>query len=165
MKNRTRVVRQMRLSVRIQQLTGEIEKLVPDVKASLGNGHSRFLASASKSLERAATAVRALADHAPPSRLVEGDFMAALEGTSSLMSLLGSRVVLARTGSEIPRRPSAGAQALALLLEDPKRTYEAAEIAERLDCSVPIARTTLNRLVQSGHATRAAAGRFRAKAR
>jgi DNA-binding IclR family transcriptional regulator len=82
------------------------------------------------------------------------------------MSLLGSRVVLAlRTRSETPRKPSAGAQALALLLEDPKRAYEAAEIAERLDCSVPIARTTLNRLVQSGHATRVAAGRFRAKAR
>jgi predicted ArsR family transcriptional regulator len=76
-----------------------------------------------------------------------------------------SRVVLARTGSETPRRPSAGAQAIALLLEDPKRTYEAAEIAERLDCSVPIARTTLNRLVQRGNATRVAAGRFRAKAR
>jgi hypothetical protein len=96
---------------------------------------------------------------------VEGDFTAALEGTSPLMSLLGSRVILARTGSETPRRPSAGAQALALLLEDPKRTYEAAEIAERLGCSVPSARTTLNRLVQSGHATRAAAGRFRAKSR
>src|SRR5258708_7636945 len=149
MKNRTRVVRQMRLSVRIQQLTGEIEKLVPDVKASLGNGHSRFLASASKSLERAATAVRELVDRAPPGRLVEGDFTAALEGTSSLMSLLGSRVVLAQTGSETPRRPSAGAQALALLLEDPKRTHEAAEIAKRLDCSVPIPRPPLHPLLQT----------------
>ena len=42
---------------------------------------------------------------------------------------------------------------------------QAAEVAQRLGCSVPIARTTLNRLVQSGHATRPAAGRFRARGR
>jgi hypothetical protein len=59
--------------------------------------------------------------------------------------------------------PSAGAQALAMLLEDPSRTFEAAEVADRIGCSAAVARTTLNRLVQSGHA--AAAGRFSAKRR
>jgi DNA-binding MarR family transcriptional regulator len=72
---------------------------------------------------------------------------------------------LTSTGDEASRTPSAGAQALAVLLEDPKRKFQAAEIAERLGCSIPIARTALNRLVQSGHASRPTAGRFRAKTR
>ena len=52
-----------------------------------------------------------------------------------------------------------------MLLEEPSRTFEAAEVAQRIGCSAAVARTTLNRLVQSGHATRAAAGRFRARRR
>jgi hypothetical protein len=81
------------------------------------------------------------------------------------MSLFGSRVVLARTGGEAATTPSTGAQVLAILLQNPVRTFSANEIAQRLGCSAPIARTTLNRLVRSGHATRPAAGRFRAKRR
>ncbi len=122
-------------------------------------------ASNARSLERAASAVRALVERANPDRLV-GQIRALLEGTSPLMSMLGSRVVLARNSSPAePRTPSAGAQALAVLLEDPARAFAAREVAERLGCSVPIARTTLNRLVHTGHARRVAPGRFRAKAR
>src|SRR6266536_2340723 len=151
MTKRSRVVRQVSLAVRIQRLAGETEKLVPEVKAALGDDVTRpLVASAARSLERAASAVRALAG---PDRHA-GDLRAVLEGTSPLMSLLGSRVVLARAGRDTRRTPSVGAQALALLLEEPARTFEAAEIAERLGCSVPIARTTLNRLVRSGHAVR-----------
>jgi DNA-binding IclR family transcriptional regulator len=71
--------------------------------------------------------------------------------------------MLARAGERRPTSaPSIGAQALAILLERPAATFEAAEIARRLGCSIPVARTTLNRLVKSGHAARAGAGRFRA---
>ncbi len=165
MTKRSRVVRQASLAVRIERLAGETEKLVPEVKAALGDDVTRpLVASAARSLERAASAVRALADGGRPDRHA-GDLRAVLEGTSPLMSLLGSRVVLARAGRDTRRTPSVGAQALALLLEEPARTFEAAEIAERLGCSVPIARTTLNRLVRSGHAVRGAPGRFRARSR
>jgi hypothetical protein len=151
------------LSLRIQQLVSEIEKLVPELKAAVTqeDGSRFLLSSASRSLVRASGAVRALVEKG---RGVEG-LSGSLEGTAGLMSLLGSRVVLTAAGSLTPRTPSAGAKALALLLEEPARSFEAAEIAQRLGCSVPIARTTLNRLVQSGHATRPAAGRFRAKSR
>jgi hypothetical protein len=44
------------------------------------------------------------------------------------------------------------------LLEKLATIFEAAEIARRLGCSIPVARTTLNRLVKSGHASRAGAG-------
>jgi predicted ArsR family transcriptional regulator len=40
---------------------------------------------------------------------------------------------------------------------------DAGDIAARLGCSVPAARTTLNRLVKSGHAMRTAPGWFRAR--
>ncbi len=166
MRKRTRLLRQTELSVRIQKLTGEVESLVPELKPLLEEDdvHRFLLVSAARSLERAASAVRALVDRGRRDRL-EGYLGAMLEGTSPLMSVLGSRIVLARGGGAEPRRPSAGAQALAVLLEDPSRTFAAGEIAERLGWSVPIARTTLNRLVQSGHARRVAPGRFRAKAR
>jgi hypothetical protein len=166
MTKRARVVRQASLSVRIQRLTREVEKLVPEVKAALETHDParHLLAAAATSLERAAAAVKALADAGRPEHH-SGELRAVLEGTSPFLSLLGSRVVLARAGGAAPRKPSAAAQALALLLEEPTRTFETVEIAEQLGCSVPIARTTLHRLVQGGYATRAAPGRFRAKAR
>jgi len=169
MTTRPALGRLVHVSNRIQQLTREIENLVPEVRAALAqaNQHGYVLASASKSLERAAAAVRALVERQRP-RPSEFDIRAILGGTSPLMSLFGSRVVLARKGNKTTKtktRPSIGAQALAILLENPAQAFEAKEIAKRLACSVPIARTTLNRLVKSGHATRPAAGRFRAKAR
>jgi len=167
MTTRPALGRLVHVSNRIQQLTREIENLVPEVRAALAqaNQHGYVLASASKSLERAAAAVRALVERQRP-RPSEFDIRAILGGTSPLMSLFGSRVVLARTGNKTTKTtPSTGAQALAILLENPARAFEAKEIAKRLGCSVPIARTTLNRLVRSGHATRPTAGRFRAKAR
>src|SRR5215831_3516397 len=171
MTTRPALGRIVHISNRIQQLTREIENLVPEMKAALAqaNQHGYVLASALKSLERAAAAVRALVERQRP-RPSEFDIRAILGGTSPLMSLFGSRVVLARKGNKTTKtktktRPSIGAQALAILLENPAQAFEAKEIAKRLACSVPIARTTLNRLVKSGHATRPAAGRFRAKAR
>jgi hypothetical protein len=157
------------LSVRIQRLTHEVEQLVPEIKAALADDVDvpgrELIIPAVTALERAATAVKRLVDENRPEE--PSGLRAILEGTLPLMSLLGSRVVLARAGggTASPAAPSVGAQALAVLLEDPSRTFEAGEIAERLGCSIPVARTTLNRLVQSGHATRPAAGRFRAKAR
>jgi hypothetical protein len=169
MRKRTRSPRTALLSVRIQRLTHEIEQLLPDIKAALADDTDlpgrELVFPAVTALERAATAVKRFVDeHRPTSST---GLRAILEGTSPLMSLLGSRVVLARAGGSTASAaaPSVGAQALAMLLEDPLRTFEAREIAERLGCSVPVARTTLNRLVQSGHATRPAAGKFRAKAR
>src|SRR5215472_5315930 len=169
MTTRPALGRLVHVSNRIQQLTREMENLVPEVKAALAqaNQHGHMLSSVSKSLERAAAAVRALVERQRP-RPSEFDIRAILGGTSPLMSLFGSRVVLARQGDKTTKtktRPSIGAQALAILLENPAQAFEAKEIAKRLACSVPIARTTLNRLVKSGHATRPTAGRFRAKAR
>ncbi len=167
MRKRTRIARQTELSVRIQRLANDVESLVPELKPLLEDGdvHRFLLVSAARSLERAASAVRKLVDRGERDRL-EGDLSAMLEGTVPLMSMLGSRIVLAAgRGAAEPRPPSAGAQALAVLLEDPSRALAAGTIAERLGWSVPVARTTLNRLVQSGHARRVAPGRFRAKAR
>jgi hypothetical protein len=164
MSDRARFVRQARLSLRIQRLTAEVEKLLPLIKRAQGGDDldGTLLASAARSLERAAGAVRALAEEGRH----RGDAPAILlEGTAPLMSLLGSRVVLSRAGRRAPAPPSAGAQALAMLLEEPSRTFEAAEVAERIGCTAAVARTTLNRLVQSGHAARAAAGRFHARRR
>jgi hypothetical protein len=164
MTDAARFARQARLSLRIQRLTAQVEKLVPQIKrAQAGDtSYGPPLAPAARSLERAAGAVRALAEERRPA----GELPALLlEETSSLMSLLGSRVVLSRAGHGAPPPPSAGAQALALLLEDPSRTFQAAEVAERIGCSAAVARTTLNRLVQSGHASRAAAGKFGARRR
>jgi hypothetical protein len=153
---------------RIQRLTREIEALVPELKGSRGRmGVARaLLAGPARSLERAATAVRSLAEAAAwRSHPLPSDVRDLLADTGPLMSLLGSRVVLARTSTGGPSRPSTGAQALAILLEDPARTFAAAEIARRLGCSIPVARTTLNRLVQGGHARRPKAGHFKAVAR
>ncbi len=150
------------LSVRIQSLTGDVEKLVPEVRQALeaGDPAARFLvASASKSLERAAVAVRALTQG------IRDPTLDAVPGAATLISLLGSRVVLSGRKGVKPSPPSAGAQALAMLLEDPARSLNATEVAARVGCSVPIARTTLNRLVESGHAVRRGPGQFRAKAR
>jgi hypothetical protein len=163
---RSRLGRQVALAERIQRLALEVEKLVPLVRSALaGESATRAVfAAGARSLERAARAVRALADDGRPIPL-PGAVSGILEGTSPLMSLLGSRVVLVRAGERAPARaPSIGAQALALLLEKPA-ALEASEVASRLGCSVPVARTTLNRLVQSGHAVRAGEGRFRARRR
>lgn len=166
MKRRTRVTPSAGLVVRIQRLAGDVEKLVPEVKAAVGGGGLSYpLAPAAQSLERAAVALRVLAEKAGPGEAAAGIRAGLLGSASHLLSLFGSRVVLARGGKDEPQPPSAGAQALAVLLEEPERSFGAAEIAARLGCSIPIARTTLNRLVQSGHATRKAAGRFRARAR
>jgi predicted ArsR family transcriptional regulator len=72
-------------------------------------------------------------------------------------------VVLAGKAGGPPRPPSAAARALAVLLEYSDRSMDAGDIAARLGCSVPAARTTLNRLVKSGHAMRTAPGWFRAR--
>jgi hypothetical protein len=155
-----------RFLARIQQLTREIERLVEDLRRTPpGEGDPPIrglLGPAAKSLEQAARAVRTIIDEGKGTDYY-GDLRAILQGTSPLMSQLGSRVVLARVEAGAPSKPSTGAQALAVLLEDPARAVGATEIAERLGCSVPIARTTLNRLVESGHAARAGRGRFRAR--
>jgi hypothetical protein len=165
MKKSARIVHQAQLAARIQRLTRELEELVEEIEEARGDDDARFLlAEPSRSLARAVSALRAAVQEGRPDRR-PGSIRDVLEGTSPLMSLLGSRIVLSQVGREAPRPPSAGAQALAALLEDPARTFDAAQIAERLGCSVPIARTTLNRLVKSSHATRLAAGRFRARAR
>jgi hypothetical protein len=166
MTDRARLARQAQLSARIQRLTRDIERLVPEIEAALAGGRSsELLAEPSRSLARAGAAVRAAVEGRERRSVPLTGIRAGLEGTSPLMSLLGSRIVLSPMKGEAPRPPSAGAQALAMLLEEPGRAFDAAEIAERLRCSVPVARTTLNRLVRSGHAARLAAGRFRAMAR
>ncbi len=156
--------RQLTLSVRVERLARELEALVPELKDSLEaeNPYLTVLSSAAKTLERATAAIRALIERAKPGRPLGGDLRSMLEGTSPLMSLLGSRLILAGSSKAAARPPSAGAQALAALLEDPEREFQAEEIARRLGCSVPSARTTLNRLVRSGHAARPVPGRFRA---
>ncbi len=165
MKSQHRVVRCAQLLVRLQRLTHEIENLVPELKAAVGDGYdSRLLEPAARSLQRAAAAAKAVVDSANPGRLPD-EIRAVLEGTSPLVSFLGSRLVLTGTGRNMPRTPSIGARALAVLLENPGRAFDAAEVAQRLGCSVPIARTTLHRLVRSRHATRPSAGRFRARTR
>lgn len=162
MKSGSRLVRRARLQLEIQRLTREIEKLVPELAAALDDSYdSRLLAPAVRSLERAASAARAIVDAANPGR-VPDEIRAVLEGTSPLLSVLGSRLVLAGGSRGAAPAPSIGARALAALLEEPGRALDAREIAGRIGCSVPIARTTLNRLVRSGHAVRPAAGRFRA---
>jgi hypothetical protein len=169
MKPRTQASGRAALEVRIQRLTGEIERLLPEVKEAVGSGGEPGfpLAPAAQALERAARAIRVLVERTKakdPDAAIRAQM---LGGMSPLLSLFGSRVVLANIGATIAAEPaktaSAGAQALALLLEEPQRTFEAAEVAARLGCSLPIARTTLNRLVKSGHAARPAAGRFCAK--
>lgn len=162
---RRRLARQAWLAVRLQDLAGQIEKLLPEVRAVIGGeGERAPVASAARSLERAASALASAAGRARHGAMPEG-ISELLEGTSPLLSLFGSRVVLAGAAGGSPPRPSAAAQALAVLLEEPKRSFEAAEVAMRLACSVPAARTTLNRLVRSGHADRPAPGRFRARSR
>ena len=146
--------------VRIQSLTREVENLVVELKA--GPPAKGLLAPSARSLERAAKALRAVTEEGKPVADY-ADLRAVLEGTSPLMSQLGSRVVLAALGAQSATKPSSGAQALAFLLEEPGRSVDAGTLATQLGCSVPMARTTLNRLVQSGHAVRASRGNFRAK--
>jgi hypothetical protein len=164
MKKPNHPLRQMNVLWRLQRLTNEVERLVPDVRAALAEPeeHRSLLASAASALHRATGAVRTLVDQSAGPK-AGSELSAFLEGTSPLMSLLGSRVVLASAGRQPAPPPSIGARALARLLEEPERAFEAPEIAKHLDCDVPVARTTLNRLVKSGHATRPTAGRFRAR--
>jgi hypothetical protein len=165
MKKGARSARSAQLVVRLQRLTREIEELVLEIETALADGYdSNLLSPGVRSFERAAAAMKALVGRANPRQLTD-EIRGVLEGTSPLYSLLRSRLVLAGAGRGTSRTPSVGAQALAILLEQPGRTFDASEIAERLGCSVPIARTTLNRLVRSGHATRPVAGRFRANTR
>src|SRR5215470_10943044 len=121
-RQKPRVVRQVQLYERMQRLTSEVEALVPLLRSAPGNDGTfgPLLVSASRALERAAKAVRAVAGDGRPS--LPGDVLPAgfvtgiLEDTSQLMSLLGSRVVLARTGERAPAStPSIGALALAIL--------------------------------------------------
>ncbi|HKD39573.1 MAG TPA: hypothetical protein VKB87_04700, partial [Myxococcaceae bacterium] len=68
MTTRPALGRIVHISNRIQQLTREIENLVPEMKAALAqaNQHGYVLASPLKSLERAAAAVRALVERQRP---------------------------------------------------------------------------------------------------
>jgi hypothetical protein len=161
--------------LRVQQIAHALEALVPELRSAvqalrenspdsdpLADGRAA-LRTASRTLDRAASAVRALAEEAGAGSAVD-PIRAVLE--SPLLSSLGSRVVLhsARAGAA-PPAPSIGARALALLLEAPGKEFSAAELAPQLGCSVAVARTTLHRLVDGGHARRTAAGRFRAAPR
>jgi hypothetical protein len=156
----------MAIELRVNRLTREVEQLVIELRAlpaSKGGAPVQgLLAPAVRSLEHAVNALRAVADDRKDAAAY-ADLRAYLEVPSGLMTQLGSRVVLAGKPSKAAK-PSSGAQALALLLEAPGRAVDAQGLARHLACSVPMARTTLNRLVQSGHAVRAARGRFRAKA-
>lgn len=162
MKSQSALVRSAQLVLRLQRLTREVEELVPDLEAVVTDTYdTASLGTAARSLQRAADAARAVVGGAR----VPDEVRALLEGTSPLISFFGSRLVLAGKAQNRPSTPSVVARALAVLLEDPRRSLDATEIATRLGCSVPIARTALHRLVRSGHATRPAAGRFRAKSR
>lgn len=159
-------MKQVSVSTRLQRLAAELEALIPEVRAALKREepHAWLVTSAARSLTRAAEALSALVAEAKPGPMPV-EVRALLEGTTPLMSMLGSRLVLSGQPGGPPKAPSAAAQALAVLLEDPKRAFTAAEVAAQLALTEPVARTTLHRLVQSGHATRPAEGKFRAKAR
>jgi hypothetical protein len=163
MKNPSSLVRSAQLLLHMQRLTREVEELVPDLEDALTDSFdTASLGTAARSLQRAADAARAVVEGARPGRVPE-EVREMLEGTSPVFSFLGSRLVLARKAGNKPAAPSVAARALAVLMEDPKRSFDAAEIAGRLGCTIPIARTALHRLVKSRHATRPSAGRFRAK--
>jgi len=165
MKTRDREVRGARLLLRLQRAIHEVEGIVGELRSALAEGDDlRIIGPAARSLHRAAAAVQAVVAGAEP-RGIPDELRAVLDGTSPLLSFLGSRLVLAGAGKARPPSPSIAARALALLLEEPGRAFGAAEVAERLECSTPIARTTLHRLVRSGHATRPSAGLFQARAR
>jgi hypothetical protein len=156
-------VRAAALALRVQQLTAEVERLFVEAQVLTKRGEleAGLLAEPARSLQRAAAALAAVASSGSGERSRE--LKAVLEGTSALMSAIGSRVVLSGVSAGPAAAPSAGARALAMLLEAPDREFDAAEVASRLEVSVPAARTTLNRLVKSGHARRRGVGRFGAK--
>jgi len=141
------------LAQRLSSVTLDLERLVTEIKAALGGGDEgrRLIALEAKPLARAAAALETLIGHQASSTA----------GLDAVFRLVLSQ----RTHDKAPPAPSASAQALAMLLEAPERTFDAAEVAERLGCSVPIARTTLNRLVTGGHAVRVSPGKFRARGR
>ena len=165
MKRRDPRARGARLLLRLQRATREVEGIVAELRGALAEGDDlRITDPAVRSLHRAAAAAQAVVEGASH-RGIPDEVRAVLEGTSPLLSFLGSRLVLQGAGKSAPPRPSIGARALALLLEEPGCALDAAEVAARLGCSIPIARTTLHRLVRSGHAARPSAGLFRARAR
>jgi hypothetical protein len=166
MKRPRKLLKQVSVAARLQELAAQLELLIPEVKAALEGQepHAALVTSAARTLTRAAEALSALVAEAKPGPMPT-EVRALLEGTTPLMSMLGSRLVLSGQPGGPPKAPSAAAQALAVLLEDPKRTFTAAEVAAQLELTEPVARTTLHRLVQSGHATRPAEGKFRAKGR
>ena len=162
------------LQTRMQALAHEMETLVPELKEAVSKPpakddrlFARFelaeIHRTAKALVRAANAIQALVRDrtAAGTRSSRRDFM---DPDSFPIGLaLRTRMVLSRTGGRSQGPPSIGARALALLLEDPGASFDANEVAERLGCSAPVARTTLHRLVESGHAERVETGRFRAK--
>lgn len=138
------------LAMRIMNLSLEVEQLAHRLRVARDSGRKQpLLGPAARSFDRACSALRAILLDAPEGQ-VPGAWTA----------LPGARVVIDRTGAE--RQPSTAARTLALLLEERERSFDAREVAEHLGCSEPVARTTLNRLVQSGHARRDEPGRFRA---
>ena len=142
------------LSERVRRLSAEAEKTFQEAKAALERSDARgrwTLAQATRALGRAAAALETL--------VTQSEKREPRPGVPSLLS----RLVLVNAKRARPPAPSVSAQALAMLLEDPSRSFEATEVAEHLGCSVPIARTILNRLVNSGHADRVELGRFQAR--
>ncbi|HYI01671.1 hypothetical protein [Hyalangium sp.] len=158
-----------RLATRLQQMTQELEEMVPELKDVLAEAKTQaspvaggvsLLVTPARGLERAARAIKTLVggDEAGPHA-----YRSLLQ--SPVMPVPGSRVVLSGVRGGSPATPSIGARALAVLLESPESTFDAAEMGARLGCSQAVARTTLHRLVRSGHAARQETGRFRAKSR
>ncbi|HVO18742.1 MAG TPA: hypothetical protein VMU15_05770 [Anaeromyxobacter sp.] len=165
MKARDRALRGAQLHLRLQRATREVEGIVSALRTALAEGAElRVIEPAARSLQRAAAAALAVVAGAGPGGIPD-EVRAVLDGTSPVFSFLGSRLVLAGHGGAAPPRPSVGARALALLLEEPGRALGAAEVSRRLGCSIPVARTALHRLVRSGHAARPAAGLFQARPR
>jgi hypothetical protein len=97
-----------------------------------------------------------------PPRVLRGEGAAEWAGVPVLRTALvaATAQTLARSASR--KRPSTAARILAILMEEPAREFKASQVARRSGCSEGVARTTLNRLVVQGHASRTGSGLFRA---
>lgn len=97
-----------------------------------------------------------------PPRVLLGEGAAEWAGVPALRSALVTATAQTLARSAARRQPSTAARVLAVLMEEPAREFKASQVARRCGCSEGVARTTLNRLVFQGHASRTRAGLFRA---
>ncbi len=152
----------LQIASRIRKAKEELSKAEEELERLLeDSAEAPSALDVSKLSGGIAEAVAALASRRViPPRVLRGEGAAEWAGVPALRAALAAATAQTLARSASHKRPSTAARVLAILMEEPAREFKASQVARRSGCSEGVARTTLNRLVVQGHASRTRAGLF-----